>query len=405
MTLKIGKNFCIAPFTQMTFNVFGGYSPCCEIGGRPWKLNPVDIDKMWDSADFNDLRESFLKNEKNIICQRCWSNEDNKAQSLRKRLMIDNPNKKKFNSGELVPFLQSGYKQGPSQINIFCSNHCNLRCRICGPDCSVTYGIEGKSYQEKYGKIEYAWHSKKPESLSQDHIDQIFSISENLTRIEFYGGEPLLDVPTLSLLEKLIASGQSKIITLFYNTNGTIVPSQKHYSLWQNFAQLEFNFSIDDIGKRFTYNRHPADWQQMVDNIASIRSYDWQISTKFSSICTVSNLNVFYLPEILDCLLDMDLPYFLNNVNGPLYYDIRTLPVSVKQEILTKLDKIKNYSQMNFIINMLSDAEDIQQWQQFKFWTAAKDRYRRESFQDTFPEYYQICRDYDPDFLKPEGMQ
>ena len=148
----IGKFFCIAPFTQITFGPTGGYSPCPEIGGRPWKDSTVDVVKMWNSKEFDDLRTSFLNNEKNKVCDRCWGQEDYGNSSLRKRLLIDNPDKR-FNKGELIPFLESGYIDGPKQINIMVGNICNLRCRICGPGRSSTYGVEGEYYKKKYNLV------------------------------------------------------------------------------------------------------------------------------------------------------------------------------------------------------------------------------------------------------------
>jgi radical SAM protein with 4Fe4S-binding SPASM domain len=393
----IGKHFCIAPFTQLTVSPSGGYSPCAEIGGSPWKDSTVDIVKMWNSTEFKELRSSFLSNEKNKICNRCWHQEDNSNVSLRKRLLIDNTNKK-FKKGELIPFLEFGHIDGPSQINIMVGNICNLRCRICNPGVSVTYGIEGKYYEEKYNVTKYVPKIKNSITLSDHNIDQIFNLGKNLKRIEFYGGEPLLDVPTLSLLEKLINSGQSKNITLFYNTNGTITPTEKQHQLWSQFKGIEFNFSIDDINERFTYNRHPANWDKLLTNIAAIRSYNWTIPTSFFAICTISNLNIFYLPELLNTVEELGLPYFLNNVNGPEYYDITFLPTAIKKHIIEKLKTYKDVERIQFLINMLLTPENLTHWDQFKFWVKAKDEYRKENFALIFPEFYNICKKVDPTF-------
>ena len=97
MTTNIGKFFCIAPFTQITFGPSGGYSPCAEIGGRPWKDPTVDIVKMWTSNEFDELRNSFLNNEKNTICNRCWSHEEDGNPSLRKRLLTGGSRQIKVN--------------------------------------------------------------------------------------------------------------------------------------------------------------------------------------------------------------------------------------------------------------------------------------------------------------------
>lgn len=394
----IGKHFCIAPFTQITFSPSGAYSPCPEIGGRPWKDSSVDVMKMWSSKEFNALRTSFLNNEKNKICNRCWGQEDNGNPSLRKRLLTDSAIKR-FNKGELLPFVESGHKDGPRQINIMVSNICNLKCRICRSEVSFIYGPEGRYYKEKYNVSSiYEPVRKKAMSLSNENIDQIFNLGKNLERIEFYGGEPLLDIPTLSLLQKLIDSGQSKNITLFYNTNCMVTPTPQQYQLWDQFKSIEFNFSIDDIQERFAYNRHPGVWTEALANIESIRSHDWSIPTKFLAICTVSNLNIFYLPELLDTVEQLGLPYFLNNVYGPEYYDIGYLPMAVKQKVIEKLKTYKDLSRIQFLINMLAAPENLQNWEQFKFWVRAKDEYRKENFAQTYPEFYNICKEADPGF-------
>jgi len=393
-----GKFFCIAPFTQVTFGPTGNYSPCPEIGGRPWKEKTIDLIRMWNSDEFDDLRNSFASNQKHQVCNRCWEQEDYGNQSLRKRL-LSSPTKK-FAPGELMPFLKSGYQEGPTQINIMVGNTCNLRCRVCCVASSSTYAVEGKYYKDQYNlpNNRYTANRKKPIKFSSQQIDQMFNLGKNLQRIEFYGGEPLLDIPTLTLLQKLVDSGQSKNITLFYNTNGTVAPTETHYQLWSQFQALEFNFSVDDIEARFTYARHPGIWQDWLTNVTDIRTRPWTIPVKFNAICTVSNLNIFYLPELLNTLDQIDLSYFLNTLHGPAYYDITHLPVVIKAAVIEKLKTYQHISKIQFLINMLGSVENLQHWEDFKFWTRAKDEYRNEIFGQTFPEFYTLCRQFDPDF-------
>jgi MoaA/NifB/PqqE/SkfB family radical SAM enzyme len=396
MAIHVRNNFCIAPFTQLTFSPTGVYSPCPEIGGRAWTDQSASPLLMWTSNEYNALRDSFGNNEKNPICNRCWNQEEHKNQSLRKRLLTQGG---LFKKGELLDFVNEGYKAGPLQMNLMTSNKCNLRCRICRASSSVTFNAEGRVYEKKLKKKSiYTSSSPKPDSFSSEQIDEIYRLSSNLQRIEFYGGEPLLDEPTLGLLEQLIASGKSKDIVLFYNTNGTILPSARQFELWNQFKGVEFNFSIDDIGDRFTYNRYPGKWPALLETINAIKTYPWQVPTKFLSICTIGALNVYYLPDILDELERLDLPSFLNNVFAPSYYCIEHLPMPVKEKIVQKLLTYKDVSKVQFIINMLQSPEDLASWNSFKYWTKEKDTYRKESFAKVCPEYYEIIKEYDKDF-------
>lgn len=396
MVTHVRNNFCIAPFTQLTFGPNGIYSPCPEIGGRAWKEPSASPVLMWTSDDYNVLRESFSNNEKNPVCDRCWGQEEQKNVSLRKRLLTQGG---LFKKGELLDFVNTGYTVGPMQINLMTSNKCNLRCRICRAGSSVTFNTEGRVYEKKLKKKTiYTSPSTKPTSYSKKQINEIFQLSGNLRRLEFYGGEPLLDKPTIELLELLVASGKSKDIILFYNTNGTVTPTNKQFTLWNQFKSIEFNFSIDDIGDRFTYNRYPGKWETVLANISLIRSYPWTADTKFLSICTVSNINVYYLPEILTELEKLELPSFLNNVFGPEYYDIAHLPMPIKEQIIDKLLTYKDVSKIQFVINMLQSPENLTHWEEFKYWTKEKDAYRKENFAEVCSEYYKVIKKYDQQF-------
>jgi MoaA/NifB/PqqE/SkfB family radical SAM enzyme len=277
-------------------------------------------------------------------------------------------------------------------------NKCNLRCRVCNATSSSTYAIEGKYYKEKNNLSEKTFYTNadlKPVEFTESQIDEIFQISKNVKRIEFYGGEPLLDAPTLSLLEKLVNTGQSKDISLFYNTNGVCPAKRRHTDLWGNFHAIEFNLSIDDIGERFTYNRHPASWEDLLTNIENLRTYNWSIPAKFYTICTVSNLNIFYIPEILTELKKLELPCFLNVLDVPEYYNISYLPNGIKNSIIKKLEKYEFINEIQFLVNVLRRDEDLNSWEQFKFWTREKDLYRKENFKQTYPEFYKVIKEYD----------
>lgn len=396
MAIHVRNNFCIAPFTQITFNPSGQASPCPEIGGRVWKKPGHSVVKLWQSDDFEKLRESFLNNEKDPTCNRCWQQEEHNFQSLRRRLFVM-PHLKKG----LINFIENDYFEGPRQMNLMTSNLCNLRCRICGAGSSVTYNTEGEYYATTYN-IERSWYStpqKTPLHYSDQQIDEMFQISKNLLRLEFYGGEPLLDRQTLKLLEKLVGSGQSKDITLFYSTNGITPPIKQQFDLWNEFKSIEFNFSFDDIDQRFTYNRHPAKWEDAIEVSNSLRTYAWKIQASFYAFCSVSAINVYYLPEALTEFYRLGLTCNLNNIWGPDYYLIENLPRLVRQRIHDRLDESTEFTrQLLPIKNMLLADNSNDQWKNFVFWTKAKDSYRGESFKEVMPEYYKILHEYDTNF-------
>ena len=387
----LGSNFCLAPFTQLTFGPAGKFSPCPEIGGRPWRDPEASPIKMWSSSELDSIRNDFKDNKQNPVCNRCWSQESVKKQSLRRRLYVE---RKMFNPGETLNFIDNEYHNGPKQINIMTGNTCNLRCRICSADSSWTYNIEGRIYEKLSGeKSVYTSDSPKPLRLSEQQLDEVYTLSENLQRLEFYGGEPLLDDKTVFLLEKYVSDGSSKDISLMYNTNGQNLPTKQHFELWPKFKSVDFNISIDDIEHRYTYNRHPGKWEDLLIVLDSLKSHNANFN--IFSICTVSTLNIFYIPEILDEIDRLGLKCFINNVHDPKYYDIQFIPNDIKHKIKQKLLSYKNQSRIQFLMNMLDLPEDLEAWEQFRFWTNTKDDYRNEDFATTYPEFYEVIKHYD----------
>ena len=390
----IGRNFCLAPFTQITYSPLGSASPCPYLGGQAWKFDDMPIGDIWASQELENLRTAFHANEKTSTCTRCWREEDQGKQSARKLNLVNYRYR-----DNLVGLVDGGYKIGPQQINLRVGNLCNLRCRTCFSISSVTYAIEGRHYELK-NDLDTTVYTRYPDvfEFSDKQIDEIFAVSGNLRRLEFYGGEPLLDKPTMRLLQLLIDSGQSKDITLFYNTNVITKPTKKHIELWKHFKNLEFNLSIDGVREQFTYIRHPGNWETLLSNIEYIRTEVpnlCNVPVLAFAICTVSTFNVFYLPEIIQEFANLKLDWFLNIVTQPDYYDMKHLPVPVKERVIEKLLTIKDQTEITPIINILKSDGDAEQWKQFKFWTKEKDEYRGETFKNTFPEFYEIITTYD----------
>jgi MoaA/NifB/PqqE/SkfB family radical SAM enzyme len=391
--MAIGKNFCLAPFTQITYGPLDTASPCPYLGGDIWNFSPnATLKDIWLSEEYESLRKSFKENNKDIQCSRCWKEEEHGKQSAR------NINFQFKYKEKIVDFINGGYKSGPRQINLRVSNICNLRCRSCNSQSSVTFNIEGKYYEEK-NNLQPTFYTKFPKSFefSDQQIDGIIELSANLRRIEFYGGEPLVDKPTLLLLEKLIESGKSKEVTLFYNTNGITVPTQKHLDLWRHFESLEFNFSIDGVDNHFTYIRHPGKWEDLLKNVDFIKnklSKILGIDVMCLAICTIQTLNIYYLAELINECNRLELKYFLNMVTQPEYYNIQHIPTEVKKNIINKLLELPQKSDVTSIISILELECNEKYWEEFKFWTKQKDSYRKENFASTFPEFFELIKNH-----------
>ena len=62
---------------------------------------------------------------------------------------------------------------------------------------------------------------------------------------------------------------------------------------------VEFLFSIDDIGDRFEYLRYPAKFKNVQKNIQKAKDMGFNISVT----PTISSINVWYVPEFMPWLV------------------------------------------------------------------------------------------------------
>jgi sulfatase maturation enzyme AslB (radical SAM superfamily) len=162
-------------------------------------------------------------------------------------------------------------------VDVWLNNLCNLKCAICGPSCSTTW-------QQELG-----FPVRLKVNTSDNFIDY-----DSIRMMAFTGGEPLLSKYHTSMLDKVIHKSDTQ---LSYNTNGTILPSPELLQKWSEFKLVEVLFSIDDIGERFEFQRYPASWKQVVDNLHWFYENSPN-NVMFKVNATVSILNEPYIKDL-----------------------------------------------------------------------------------------------------------
>jgi sulfatase maturation enzyme AslB (radical SAM superfamily) len=210
--------------------------------------------------------------------------------------------------------------------------------------------------------------------------------------MSFYGGEPFLIKSTWDLLTHAAEHNFSKDIELVFNTNGTVWDEEKE-NLLSNFKQVELHLSIDGIGDRFEYLRHPAQWKIVYDNITRIIKWRDAIPVSRHVIidCSVSALNVWYVPELVMFCKNYNLDIYINIVLEPSHYAISNIPQPAKEEIIKYYNlTLTEDQEIKKIYGYLSVSQDTNSWRNFIDDVNKRDQYRNERFQNTFAEYYRM---------------
>jgi len=143
-----------------------------------------------------------------------------------------------------------------TRIDYWTGDQCNLACVICGPDWSSGWKQELKlPIQQQRIIVNHTWTEL---DLTQ------------LKFVHFNGGEPLLSKEHVKFLQTIPNKSQ---VHVSYNTNATVRASDDLLELWSHFKLVQLDFSIDDIEQRFEYQRYPARWSEVVENLKWFRDH------------------------------------------------------------------------------------------------------------------------------------
>ena len=402
--LKIikGKKFCILPWIHLHVLPDSTVIPCCISPYNDTYGNGAteSLNEIWNSEKFKKLRHNMLNDLPSDGCSRCYNLENSGFNSMR-----ENYN---FEFSDQLPIVLKTTADGEFKemnfkyIDIRFSNLCNFKCRGCGPTLSSSW------FEDHQALYNFTSDQPKVKSVSIESPDfwhELKSLIPHAEMIYFGGGEPLITKEHFEILKLLESLGKFDI-TLHYNTN----LSQLNYgavnlaAIWAKFKKVKLGISIDDFGARAEYFRHGTKWQVIESNIKKIvKDYSHVICY---ANCTVNIMNVFYLPEIYNYLLEQKviLPDSLN-VNlllDPIELRIQVLPQALKQTVREKLKAFQDsllqrgseYSKVindiENILSFLNEADMSDQLPLFRKNTLTLDSLRKENFLETFPELAEL---------------
>ena len=367
-------------------------------------------DHSFEDAWHNKMRHELLEQHKQgiwpINCEQCRINEEGGSKSM--RTMIN---------GELEGV--EPMEDQPRVLVLKHGNKCNNACRSCHPSTSAQWYKD--SYKLKDIKVPFKDWIKRYES-SETSFDEnnhelrrvLSNWNAGLVFIDLYGGEPLLNPLTYEIIDQSVETGVCKNQIIGIHTNLTIF-DETLVDKFSKFKQAILGVSFDAIGEQNDYIRHLSKWDVVESTlekyIAQARVHP-NIQTDFS--ITTQILNVFYLPEIIDYIdkkgwcVDNGFTTFTfsNRVYDKKECNIHYLPEPIKEVVREKLLSYKPdpdtpvghmwYRDLNDIIPTLETHPDnYDQWKDY-FWKINQklDEYRKQSFQEVMPEYYQLFADY-----------
>ena len=388
--------FCMIPWVHLHAFPNGQAYPCC-LAESDYPIGNFKQDSMetvWNQPAYKNMRKNMLEEKPCKECSRCYEQELSGFQSMR--------NSTNKNFGQHIALVDQTKEDGTFEdfklryYDIRFSNLCNFTCRTCGGWFSSSWYTEEEELYGKrsYPKILFAGkHENDMWDQMQDHIPY-------LEQIYFAGGEPMMMDEHYRILKELVKREMFGV-KLVYNTNFSRLNLKNDNVLdyWKLFDSVSVGASLDGMGPRAEYIRKGTKWDQIERN----REQMLEVcpNTDFYVSATVSLYNAHHLTDFHRAWADKGFikpqDWNINILQEPERDRIDVLPVQLKDEICNKIkdhlvwlepqDHLRRATiGYQGIINFIQADKNYLLGEFFQV-NDLHDQYRKERFEDVFPEY------------------
>jgi sulfatase maturation enzyme AslB (radical SAM superfamily) len=224
-------------------------------------------------------------------------------------------------------------------------------------------------------------------------------------RVEFAGGEPLMDPQHYRILDMLKPYGKN--IEIKYATNGTtlgISRGRTIHDYWPHFRSVAVNVSIDGIHDVYNYIRGNGDFSQVEANIKEIQKIP-NVSRVVGAF-TAQAGNILQAAECIDYFLNkLGIVFYSHRVSYPNVLSAQVLPQALKDDAIKRLQQVSlrvptfeivkkhpileqiTQQQIQDNINYLNAKDESHRWPEFLEFNYALDATRNQNLLDAVPEF------------------
>lgn len=342
------------PFTGLATREDGAIMACCR--SHPvGHIQSNTLEEIWNGETMCRIRKQVLNGERPKECEPCFSLEDQGVESLRQRHIAGVIPEARINLyPNALDTLKDDYTM-PFEIptmEIKLNNLCNLKCRMCHPMDSTSWNDWNKVEEFYIKENNYMVQAIKDLNLvNKPYLDKFkdnphwWSSLQKLLpyfrRVEFAGGEPLMDPQHYQILDLLAPYGNQ--IEIKYATNLTMLgkDSRSIWEHWPKFKSVAVNVSIDGYEDSYEYIRRNAKWDDVIANIKTIQTVP-NISRIVGAVA-VQVSNVLVLDKMIEYFLDdLGIVFYTNMVKYPEVLSIQVLPAPLKDLAYHRLEAVKS---------------------------------------------------------------
>ena len=426
------KNFqvpyktCALLWSHIANEPGGTCRTCCiakdrikDKNGNEMNLATSTLTEVLQSEFVKEIRDELREGGEPANCETCWIDERNGKES--KRIQYNEYWKNFYGDQHTV------WEQEPTKVidaQLIFDNTCNLKCRSCNTNYSSKWREEAVDRGVPF------WENNAPINMMDEDRSKFWTELDNWTndilRLEIMGGEPFYMKQFREFARLLIEKKTAQRISLTLSTNGTVANKELLESMATNFKDLAFSVSIDGVEDKFTYLRHPGNWEETKANL----DYYYELHNSLypcnvQITHTVTALNIMYLPEFYEYFKNRwpNFKIWNNIAHYPKWITCAVLPASAKKEITKKLHRYDfgvYHSEIESLIDYMntplySNGESVpgnirsrfdkakllmldnrnieKKYDTFKNQIAGGDIYRQENFTEVFTELHELIKD------------
>jgi MoaA/NifB/PqqE/SkfB family radical SAM enzyme len=402
------------PFTGLATREDGAVKVCCRslpVGN----IKCQSLEDIWNNNTMQRIRHQVLNGERPKECEPCFTLEDQGVESLRQRHINGVIPEARINLYPDTPLQEVMPFEFPT-MEIKLNNLCNLKCRMCNPldstnwkDWDAIVPFYKKEHNYLVPTIEELVDTPGKYIGPFDDTDNWWKSFEKLLphfrRVEFAGGEPLMDPQHYKILDMLKPYGAN--IELKYATNGTTLGISKGRTIhdyWPHFRSVAVNVSLDGVASVYNYIRGNSDWNLVVQNIREIQKIP-NVSRVVGAF-TAQAGNILQAAECIEHFInELGIVFYSHRVSYPNCLSAQVLPAELKELAIKRLKEVslkvdsweavkKNpllgkvtHQQIQDNINYLQAKDQHHLWQDFLEFNYKLDATRNQSLLDTVPEF------------------
>ncbi|MFN8792228.1 MAG: twitch domain-containing radical SAM protein [Bdellovibrionales bacterium] len=249
---------------------------CCKTNWQAFG----DYDSDWNHLVL--ARQEMQGGGRPQICQLCWQMEDQGLQSFRVQ-------QKRTDSHEYT----DQFSLKPQTLEIVLEKTCDLKCVYCGPQFSSRWQQHLNVPVEKFS------FSEESQARFQKRIESFWG---SLYRINFIGGEPLLQDSFYRIIETLlqIPSGSRKKFRIVTNLNARSQLVDRFISLINQYSHHHFEICVSNeaVGDLAMKVREGLNFERFDLNVNRLL-LETSPQNQIYFLTTLNLMNLEGLPEFL----------------------------------------------------------------------------------------------------------